>query len=95
MCPRVQKPWSAVYTQKTTKNGVQVSGAELQALTVDTRTAVWVSTAERTSETFSKVWGGLSASSAPAELPGTFPIPGVSLVFFWERKKPTDNKTHE
>ena len=50
------------------KAEVLVSGAEIQTLAVDTRTAVWVSTAEknrseRNSENFSKVWGGLSSGT--------------------------------
>ena len=33
---------SAVYTKKPRKTEVQVSGAEIQTLAVDTRTAIWV-----------------------------------------------------
>ena len=56
-------------------NGVYTEIQEKLGLGVDTRTAVWVSAAEKitlcqsenlreNSEMFSKVWGGLSASSA-------------------------------
>ena len=54
-----------MYTQK-----VLASGAEIQTLAVDTRIAVWVSTAENNSKSFCEKLdhvlesvGGLSASS--------------------------------
>ena len=58
--------------RKPRKMGVWVSGAEIQTSAVDTRTAVWVSTAEKFSKivlgktrNFSRKFrGGLSASSA-------------------------------
>ena len=43
-----QKRKTVVYTQKAKETEVWVSGAEIQTLAVDTRTAVWVSAAEKT-----------------------------------------------
>ena len=54
--------------RKPRKIGVWVSGAEIQTSAVDTRTAVWVSTPEKTSKivlgktrNFSRKFRGLSA----------------------------------
>ena len=50
ICPRAERPKSTVYTKKLRrprKTGFRVSGPEIQTLAVDTRTAVWVSTAEK------------------------------------------------
>ena len=67
-CSPAEEPKnSGVYPRKTE---VWVSGAEIQTLAVDTRTAVWVYTAEENFksfweklEFFLECWGGLSASS--------------------------------
>ena len=60
-CLPTEKPKSAVHTQKPRKIGVWVSGAEIQTSAVDTRTAIWVSAAEKIfkivlGET-RKIWG--------------------------------------
>ena len=62
---------SGVYPENQEKIGVWVSGAEIQTSAVDTRTAAWVSTAEKlfkivlreTRKLARKFRGGLSASS--------------------------------
>ena len=80
-----EKPKSAVYTQKTKKKkGVWVSGAEIQTSAVDTRIAVWVSTAEKFFKTvlgetrnFSRKFRGVSA-------PALYKNPAVKMNFlFW------------
>ena len=70
-----RKTKTAVLCQKTEKTEVQVSGAEIQTLVVDTRIAVWVSTAEkfvlRETRKSSRKFGVVSA---PA-LHQTWPLP--------------------
>ena len=65
---------------KPRKRGVWVSGAEIQTSAVDTRTAVWVSTAEKFSKivlgetrNFSRKFRGISA-------PALYKNPAVSLL---------------
>ena len=64
ICPRAEKPTQWCIPRKPRKTMVLVSGAEIQTSVVDSRTAVWVSTAEkivlRETQKFSRKFGVVS-----------------------------------